>query len=130
MIASQPDPEAAAAALHVLDSHFSALNARDPKALAATLHFPHYRLSASDMTVWQTSDTYLDDFYARAGDGWARSELLFRNVVAASADKVHLDVAFTRFDSDDAPMGSFRSLWVITRRDGRWAAALRSSFAA
>ena len=81
------------------------------------------------MKVWQTSDTYLDDFFARAGDGWARSEFLFRNVVAASADKVHLDVAFVRYNEDAQTMGAFRSLWVVTRHDGKWAAELRSSFA-
>ena len=129
MIASQPDFDAVAAAMRVLDDHFAALSARDAEALAATLHFPHFRLSANAMKVWQTSDTYLDDFYARAGKGWARSELLCRNVVAASASKVHLDVAFTRFSDDGATMGSFRSLWVITRREDRWAAELRSSFA-
>ena len=31
-------------ALKVLDEHISALNARDPSAIAATLHFPHFRL--------------------------------------------------------------------------------------
>ena len=81
------------------------------------------------MKIWDSSDRYLDDFYARAGDGWARSAFLFRNVVAASADKVHLDIAFVRYDQADHVMGTFRSLWVITRRDGIWGAEARSSFA-
>ncbi len=38
------DPEAAARA--VVEAHIAALNARDPDALAVTLHFPHYRLAA------------------------------------------------------------------------------------
>lgn len=129
LIASEPDFEAVQAALGVLDDHFAALNAGDATALAATLHFPHYRMGRDGMKIWDSSDRYLDDFYARAGDGWARSAFLFRNVVAASADKVHLDIAFVRYDQADHVMGTFRSLWVITRRDGIWGAEARSSFA-
>lgn len=119
-----------AAALAVLDRHMAALNARDAEALAATLHFPHYRLSQGRLQCWQTPATYHADFLARAGAGWARSAWDYRNLVAASADKVHLDVQFTRYRGDGSALGSFRSLWVIARLDGRWAAQLRSSFAA
>jgi hypothetical protein len=43
---------------------------------------------------------------------------------------VHLDVRFTRYRADGSALGSFRSLWVIARLGGKWAAQLRSSFAA
>jgi hypothetical protein len=127
----EPERHAAeiAAALDVLDRHIAALNAGDADALTATLHFPHYRLSGNGMRVWQGPETYLEDFHARAGVGWHHSAWDFRNVIAASPDKVHLDVQFTRYRADGTAMGSFRSLWVINRVDGRWAATLRSSFA-
>jgi len=118
-----------AAALDVLDRHIAALNAGDADALAATLHFPHYRLSGAGMRVWETPTTYLADFHARAGDGWHHSAWDFRNIVAAGPGKVHVDLQFTRYRADDTPLGSFRSLWIITNVDGHWAAALRSSFA-
>lgn len=129
MIAGHPDTAAVDAALKVLDDHFSALNAQDAVALTDTLHFPHYRLTKTGMQVWQSGDTYLADFRARAGAAWNRSALLFRNVIAASPDKVHLDIAFTRFDHNDKPIGTFRSLWMITYKNERWAAEARSSFA-
>jgi hypothetical protein len=81
------------------------------------------------MTVWETPASYLADFLARAGTGWAASEWEFRRPVAVSADKVHLDVQFARRDSGGAVTGRYRSLWVVTRRDGRWAVGLRSTFA-
>ena len=121
--------EQAEAALAILDRHMAALNAGDVDALTATLHFPHYRLSGDGMRVWEGPETYLADFRARAGDGWHHSAWDFRNVITASPDKVHLDVQFTRYRGDNSAIGSFRSLWVITRRDDRWAAELRSSFA-
>lgn len=117
------------AALDVLDRHMAALNAQDSEALTATLHFPHYRLSGAGMKIWETPGTYLADFRARAGDGWQRSAWDFRNVVAEGPGKVHLDVQFTRYKGDGSSLGTFRSLWVVTERDGRWAAELRSSFA-
>jgi len=122
-------PAAVAAAIAVLDAHIAALNARDAAALTATLHFPHYRLSPRGMKVWEAPATYLSDFLARAGDGWAASEWEFRRPVAATAEKVHLDVQFARRNAAGAVMGRFRSLWVVTRADARWAVALRSTFA-
>lgn len=131
---SQQPPDAAseaavAAAMDVLDAHMAGLNARDEAAVAATLHFPHYRLAGGELQTWERGEGYLADFLARAGDGWARSAWDHRRVVAAGPDKVHLDVQFTRYRADGSALGAFRSLWVVARRDGRWAAQLRSSFA-
>jgi hypothetical protein len=128
--AGQIDEAAVAAAMDVLDRHMAALNARDSEGLAATLHFPHYRLSSGRLQTWPGPETYLADFFARAGEGWARSAWDYRRPVAADADKVHLDVQFTRYGADGSPLGSFRSLWVVSRLGGRWAAQLRSTFAA
>ena len=119
-----------AAAMAMLDRHLVALNAGDAAGLADTLHFPHYRLAGTRMQVWETPATYLDDFHARAGADWHHSVWDFRNVIAASEDKVHFDVQFTRYRADDTPIASYRSLWVISRIGGRWAAQLRSSYAA
>lgn len=129
-VAAEPDLEAAAAALAVLDAFIAALNARDAKAVHATLHFPHYRLSGGRMKIWETPDRYLDDFYARATSEWHHSAWDFRNVIAAGPDKVHLDVQFTRYRADNSAIASYRSLWIVTRLDGRWATQTRSSFAA
>ena len=124
------DPIAVAAALAVLDAHIAALNARDERALVATLHFPHYRLTGGKMKVWDKPDGYLKDFYARAGGDWHHSAWDFRNAIAAGSDKVHLDVQFTRYRADNSAIGSARSLWIISKLNGRWAAQVRSSFAA
>jgi hypothetical protein len=116
-------------AIGVVDAHMAGLNARDPAAIAATLHFPHYRLAGSVFKVWETPATYLDDFFARAGTGWARSQWNRQQIIHAEAEKVHLDMEFTRFHADGSELGTYRSIWVITCIDGRWAAQLRSSFA-
>jgi hypothetical protein len=107
----------------------AALNAGDEPALLETLHFPHYRLAGGRVQVWAQPGAYLGDFLARAGADWHHSEWDFRRVIAAGPAKVHLDVQFTRHRIDNSVIGSFRSLWIVTERGGRWAVAARSSFA-
>ena len=115
-----------AAAKAVMQAHFDALNARDEAALAATLHFPHYRLMDGVLKVWNGPETYFDDFRKRAGGNWSRSRLGKIDVVHAGPDKVHLDVRVERFDEAGKQIAGFSSLWVIARIDGVWAAQLRS----
>ncbi len=122
-------PDEVREATAALDRHMSALNRRDAEDLAASLHFPHYRFTGGRMKVWEHAESYLDDFYARAGEGWHHSAWDFITPIAAGPDKVHLDVQFTRYRADDSVMGVFRSLWVVTRHNGVWAAQVRSSYA-
>ena len=48
------------------------------------------------MKIWERPETYLQDFYARAGNEWHHSAWDFRNPISSSSDKVHLDVQFSR----------------------------------
>ena len=115
---AQPNEAAVSAALAVLDRFMAALNGGDEPALLATLHFPHYRLAAGKMRVWDQPGAYLDDFLARAGADWHHTGWDFRKVIAAGAAKVHLDVQFSRYRADNSVIGSFRSLWIVTKDDG------------
>ena len=116
-------------ALRVLDEHILALNARDPSAIAATLHFPHFRLSGTALKEWPTPETYFDDFKSRAGGDWSHSEFSDIKVVDSSQTKVHVDLEVLRYDTEDQLLARFRSLWVLTYDQGRRAAKFRSSFA-
>ena len=124
-----PEDEAVAAALGVMDAHITALNSREQSAIAATLHFPHIRLSGTALKIWETEDSYFADFLARAGGEWDHSAFADIRLVRACASKVHLDAEIRRFTAEDRLITSFRSLWVITNEGGRWAAKMRSSFA-
>jgi len=42
---------------------------------------------------------------------------------------VHLDAQYSRYRTDNSVIGSFLSLWVVTKTDCRSAVAARSSFA-
>ena len=69
----------------VLDAHIAALNSHDEAALAATMHFPHYRLSEAALKVWETPESYFHDFRARAGGAWAYSRFENVEVLQSSA---------------------------------------------
>lgn len=121
---------AVAASKAMMQAHITALNSRDQAAIAATLHFPHVRLSGTTLKIWDSEDTYFADFLARAGGDWHHSAFADIRMLRAAADKVHLDAEIRRFAADGSLITSFRSLWVITCEAGRWAAKMRSSFAA
>jgi len=128
---TQDKPESAAAsALAVMERHLHALNGLRENDLADTLHFPHFRLVGATLDCWPSAETYLSDFRARAGDDWARTAWQAIDVQRENADKVHLAVRINRFDINDQLIADFDSLWVITFKNGKWAAQFRSSFAA
>ena len=112
-----------------MDAHIKALNDRDAAAIAATLHFPHHRLSGTAWKTWETAEHYLEDFLTRAGSNWSHSAFEHIKVLDASLNKVHLDAEIHRYDTENKLITSFRSLWVIIEIDGVWAAKIRSSFA-
>ena len=124
------EEQAIKAARRVMAAHISALNSRDQAAVAATLHFPHVWLSGTKLKIWETPDSYFADFLARAGGDWHHSSFEDIRLMRAASDKVHLDAEIRRFTADGSLITSFRSLWVITHENGRWAAKMRSSFAA
>lgn len=123
------DKSASASALAVMERHLRALNAHQQDDLAETLHFPHYRLVGTTLDCWPSPDQYFADFRKRAGDKWARTAWQSIDIQHESADKVHLAVRINRFDIHDRLIADFDSLWVITFKNGKWAAQFRSSFA-
>ena len=51
------EQQAIDAAFAVMAAHIEALNRRDQIAIAATLHFPHLRLSGTKLTIWNSEDS-------------------------------------------------------------------------
>ena len=124
--------EAIASAMQSLDEYMVAFNARDPKAWAATLSYPHVRMASGSVRVWETEEEYANymDFDAFAERfGWDHSHWISREVIGANADKVHIDTVFQRFNDKNEPIATFNSLYIVTRVDGRWGTQFRSSYA-
>ena len=64
-----------------------------------------------------------------ADSGWHHSKWDHRRIIHATADKVHVDTKFTRYRADGSRIGSYESLYVLTKENGHWGVKLRSSFA-
>ena len=117
-------PEFEQGPLDAMDAFVAALNARDDEALYHTIHLPHFRISADGVLIYPTLDelkkSYLQDFFARAGTDWGHTIFDSKDVIHSSENKAHVFLQFTRYDSSGSNIGTFRSLWIMTRVDGKW----------
>ena len=125
------DPALEATTMKLLDEYMAAWNSKDVTAWERTFHFPHYRLTSSKMTVLEQPSQQDEArlWQTMAASGWHHSKWDRRRIVHASADKIHVDTKFTRYRADGSRIGSYESLYILTKEDGRWGVKLRSSFA-
>jgi hypothetical protein len=125
------DPRVSAAVFQVLDEYMATFNAKDLAGWERTYQFPHYRLASGKMSVLEKAG--LRDPAKVFGElqktGWDHSQWDHRNIIQASADKVHVDTEFSRYRADGSLIGHFESLYILTKEDGRWGIKFRSSYA-
>lgn len=124
---------AVAGARAALDGFMDAFNREDADAIRTRwFHFPHVRFHSGQVTVMAAPDDYRNLVWPREGQarGWHRTAWDYQEVIDAGPDKVHFRVRFTRFRADGSAIGSYRSLYIVTLKDGIWAITARSSWAA
>jgi hypothetical protein len=128
---ARADDAANRAAMEVLDAFMHAFNARDVDAWAATLNYPHVRFASGTVSVYEDAAAFggRDAFAMLVQTGWDHSHWLTRDIVLSAPDKVHINTRFQRFNADNAPIGTYESLYIVTRVDGRWGIQARSSLA-
>lgn len=119
------------AAMTVLDEFMLTFNRRDIDAWSSTLNYPHVRFASGSVSVWEDRAAFASgrSFDALAAIGWDHSHWLSRKVVLAAQEKVHIATVFQRFNSDNESIGTYESLYIVTRVDGRWGVQARSSLA-
>jgi hypothetical protein len=120
-----------------MDGFMAAFNAEDNAALCERwFHFPHVRFHSGQVTVFPTAADFLASRAAQIRTaraeqwtGWARTAWDYVEPVDAAAGKVHFRVQFTRFRADGSAIRSYKSLYIVTFKDGRWGIQGRSSWA-
>ena len=120
------------AAMVALEEFMEAFNARDPKAWAATLNYPHVRIAGDAVRVWETEADYAAymDFDAFAGRfGWDHSAWDLREVLFTAEDRAVVVLQFSRFNAANEKISTFPTLYLVTRQEGHWGIRARSSFA-
>jgi len=115
------------------DAFLDRFNACDAAGHAATLAYPHVRLASGRVRVWQSADEAIPQLerafpYLRE-KGWDHSRWDHRTAIHATAEKVHLDVQFTRYRADASVLGVYPAIYVVVNQDGKWLIQCRSSFA-
>ena len=120
------DPEQRARA--ALDSFLEAWNAAAIDAVRRTLNYPHVTVGpAGQVIVAQTADAFMTDFARmREREGWRRSSFDAFTLVAASPEKVHCEVTFSRYRADGACYGRGRMLYIVMKHGEHWDMQLRS----
>jgi hypothetical protein len=126
---ARADPEVQRAVMKVLDDYMTTWNAKDLTAWESTFQFPHYRLASGQMRVLEHAGMQDASKIWAQIDGWHHSAWDHRRIVHWSPDKVHVDTRFSRYRADGSKIGSYDSLYVVTKENGRWGVKLRSSFA-
>ena len=132
------DEAAIAGARAAMDGFMAAFNAEDTAALREQwFHFPHIRFHSGKVSTWATAADYTANLVwqqrdAGAGQsaGWARTAWDYVEVIDAGPAKVHFRVQFTRYRADGSAIGSYKSLYIVTYKEGRWGIQGRSSWAA
>ena len=114
----------------VLDQFMDALNAYDALGMEAMMHFPHVRLAAGTVKVYEQPGSNPMDLFDRLKkeDDWKYSTWRTRDLVQFNQRKAHYMLSYTRFRSDNSVIGVYESLYALTFQEERWGIQLRSSF--
>lgn len=117
------------AAMQCLDQFIASMNAGDASAHDDCFNFPSVRLASNTLVTFERGR---DKAWAKktgSFEEWARSAWEKRDVLHASADKVHINTRFVRYRADGSVLGAFDSIYIVTKQDGHWGIKIRSSFA-
>ena len=129
VVKNESEENAAKAAIGYMD----AFNEADAQKTGTFINYPHARAGANGrLVVSETAGSQMpEDFFEefRKRDGWNHSCWDSREVIQSIENKVHLKVMFSRYRTDGSKIGTFPSIWIMTRQDGHWGIKMRSSFA-
>ena len=118
-------------AMNAMDEFLLAFNQQDAEGWAASLNYPHVRFASGTVTVWNSAEDFsnTDAFEMLSKSGWDHSRWLTRDVVLVSPKKVHIATTFQRFNNSNEIIGTYQSLYIVTKKDGHWGTQARSSLA-
>jgi len=114
-------------------AYMTAFNEYNAERIGGCINLPHARVGAngelvvSEKAAFEVSPSFYEEFSKRFG--WNHSCWDSREVIQSSDNKVHLLLTFSRYRADGSKIGTFPSIWVMTKQDNRWGIKMRSSFA-
>ena len=123
-VSGQDAPNPNEVAIQATDNFLKAFNAKDAVEWAATLNYPHIRLSNGSVTTWDSEVEYAEmaksRFITLVCNGWSYSGWLKREVTLSSEDKIHVSMEFESFNAEDESLGVYQALYIETNINGDW----------
>jgi hypothetical protein len=117
-------PALEAAGHRALDRFIETFNSRDADAWAASLSYPHLRVSplAGAGASSETAADYAAGVSYEAPDamGWHHSAWDTKEILAVSPDKIHASAQWCRYDARDERILPNNVSYVITKCSGQW----------
>jgi hypothetical protein len=118
---------ALAEAFAVLENFTAAFNRQDAAGMDATLHFPHV-FPGNPMVIWPAPGNSDVTFFPNlVASGWAFSRYTKREVILATAERVHFRVEYDRCRADGSVLSQHMAVWIVARLNGRWGIQVRSN---
>lgn len=116
-------------ARQAVEEFFTALNSLDPQALAGTLHFPHVRLGASGLEFWRDEEEFQSGTEPGRQRTWRLTAVESIEPIQIGSAGVNLAVRFLRENSSGEALSAYEAVFLVTRRNSKWAVQARSTFA-
>ena len=126
--AGMKESEIEEAARKPIDDFFAALNAKDIEAARNSLHYPHIQIAGNEVSVLNEPELFQIDFQALAADGWSYSTLDSCAMKQNCNEKAHFEIQMSMHLANNARYATFQTLWIVTRKAGRWGIQCRSIF--
>ncbi|MCY3859529.1 MAG: hypothetical protein OXG25_11550 [Gammaproteobacteria bacterium] len=107
---------------------FRADRAKDAKAWAAVMNFPHVRVAAPGrIEYFRTEEEFVaaTDWTERIATGWVRTEGIEPRVIQFARYKVHLAGGWVRYNAENEPILANRVVYVLTRVKDSWCVQAR-----
>lgn len=118
-----------AAVMQALQGFLDGWNSRDVKKYAAALHFPHVFLENGTVSMYPDEAQFL----ARGADHWARVQPEWdhtvwedRRIVQRLPETVHVIGRWVRLDKAGKVLSKADVMYVVVKKNGRWALFTRS----
>ena len=100
----------------------NAVNARDAKAWAAELNYPHMRITDGQVRLWSTPEEWesfaVQRFSRMEDQGQSGVRLISREVTLADDDKIHIFTENERITANNEVLVRFQMLTICTKVDG------------
>lgn len=117
------------AILAALDAFLDGWNSRDAKRYASALHFPHLILEAGAFRQWETEAQLVavgSGHWANVQPEWERTIWEEKKILQRIGDTAHVAGRWVRLDKSGRVLQKADVLYVVLRKNSRWAIFARS----